>query len=304
MTKSAQGQGLAVAALLLNALVWGVSWWPFQLLQAQGLHPLWATALVYGLCLVVVWALRPQAARGWREHPWLWLLIFASGLTNVGFNWAVTIGDVVRVVLLFYLMPAWSILIAWWLLGEKPTRSAGLRLVLALAGVAIVLKKPDTPWPVPESTADALALMGGFCFALTNALLRKLHDSPEPARMLAMFGGGTLMATLTALTGVGLGLMPTMPALNAEWAPQVLLLSLAFLVGNMALQYGAAKLSAQTTALVMLSEIVFASLSAVWLGSAQLRVNTLWGGGLIVCAALLSIWPQVWPQVWPQDKRL
>ena len=45
------------------------------------------------------------------------------------------------------------------------------------ADIVAVLKKPDTPWPVPESTADALALMGGFCFALTNALLRKLHDS-------------------------------------------------------------------------------------------------------------------------------
>jgi drug/metabolite transporter (DMT)-like permease len=295
MNKGPQGHGLAVAALLLNAMVWGVSWWPFQTLQAQGLHPLWATSLVYGLCLVVVWALRPQAARGWRQHPWLWLLILASGLTNVGFNWAVTIGDVVRVVLLFYLMPAWSILIAWWLLGEKPTRRAGVRLVLALAGVAIVLKKPDTPWPVPESTADALALMGGFCFALTNALLRKLHDSPEPARMLAMFGGGALMATLTALAGVGLGMMAPFPAITSAWAPQVLLLSLAFLVGNLALQYGAAKLTAQTTALVMLSEIVFASLSAVWLGSAQLSANTLWGGSLIVCAALLSIWPQPKP---------
>ena len=291
MNKGPQGLGLAVAALLLNAMVWGVSWWPFQTLQAQGLHPLWATSLVYGLCLVVVWALRPQAARGWRQHPWLWLLILASGRTNVGFNWAVTIGDVVRVVLLFYLMPAWSILIAWWLLGEKPTRRAGLRLVLALAGVAIVLKKPDTPWPVPESTADALALMGGFCFALTNALLRKLHDSPEPARMLAMFGGGAVMATLTALAGVGLGMMEPFPAVSTAWAPQVLLLSLAFLIGNMALQYGAAKLTAQTTALVMLSEIVFASLSAVWLGGAQLSANTLWGGSLIVCAALLSIWP-------------
>mgnify|MGYP000508775586 CR=1 FL=1 len=292
MTLRTPSPGLAVAALLLNALVWGVSWWPFQTLQSLGLHPLWATSLVYGLCLAVVWTLKPQATHGWRQHPWLWLLIFASGLTNVGFNWAVTIGDVVRVVLLFYLMPAWSILIAWWLLGDKPTRSAGVRLVLALAGVAIVLKKPDTPWPVPESTADALALMGGFCFALTNALLRKLHDSPEPARMLAMFGGGTLMATLTALAGVGLGLMPPMPALSIDWAPPVLLLSLAFLLGNLALQYGAAKLSAQTTALVMLSEIVFASLSAFWLGSAQLSAHTLWGGGLIVCAALLSIWPQ------------
>jgi drug/metabolite transporter (DMT)-like permease len=291
MTLRTPSPGLAVAALLLNALVWGVSWWPFQTLQSLGLHPLWATALVYGLCLVVVWTLRPQAARGWRQHPWLWLLIFASGLTNVGFNWAVTIGDVVRVVLLFYLMPAWSILIAWWLLGEKPTRMAAVRLVLALAGVAIVLKQPDTPWPVPESTADALALMGGFCFALTNALLRKLHDSPEPARMLAMFGGGTLMATLTASAGVGLDLMAPMPTLSASWAVPVLVLALAFLVGNLALQYGAAKLSAQTTALVMLSEIVFASLSAVWLDSAQLSANTLWGGSLIVCAALLSIWP-------------
>jgi drug/metabolite transporter (DMT)-like permease len=286
-----KGGGLAVAALLLNALVWGVSWWPFKILEGQGLHPLWATALIYGLSLCVVFALRPQALRGWKQHPWLWLLLLSSGLTNVGFNWAVTIGDVVRVVLLFYLMPAWSILIAWWLLGEKPTRMAGLRLILALTGVAIVLKRPDIPWPIPESTADGLALMGGFCFALTNALLRKLHDSPEPARMLAMFGGGALMATCTGLAGMGLGTIAPLPEVSLAWAPHLLALSLAFLIGNLALQYGAAKLSAQTTALVMLSEILFASLSSVWLGNAQLSAQTLWGGSLIVCAAILSIWP-------------
>ena len=292
MTKfPVKGGGLAVAALLLNALVWGVSWWPFKILEGQGLHPLWATALIYGLSLCVVFALRPQALRGWKQHPWLWLLLLSSGLTNVGFNWAVTIGDVVRVVLLFYLMPAWSILIAWWLLGEKPTRMAGLRLILALTGVAIVLKRPDIPWPVPESTADGLALMGGFCFALTNALLLKLHDSPEPARMLAMFGGGALMATCTGLAGVGLGTITPLPEVSLAWAPHLLALSLAFLIGNLALQYGAAKLSAQTTALVMLSEILFASLSSVWLGNSQLSVQTLWGGSLIVCAAILSIWP-------------
>jgi len=239
----------------------------------------------------MVFALRPQALKGWKQHPWLWLLLLSSGLTNVGFNWAVTVGDVVRVVLLFYLMPAWSILIAWWLLGEKPTRMACLRLILALAGVAIVLKRPDIPWPVPESIADGLALMGGFCFALTNALLLKLHESPEPARMLAMFGGGALMATCTGLVGMGLGAIAPLPEVSLAWAPHLLALSLAFLMGNLALQYGAAKLSAQTTALVMLSEILFASLSSVWLGNAQLSAQTLWGGSLIVCAAILSIWP-------------
>ena len=36
----------AAAALVFNALVWGLSWWPLRQLQGYGLHPLWTTALV------------------------------------------------------------------------------------------------------------------------------------------------------------------------------------------------------------------------------------------------------------------
>jgi drug/metabolite transporter (DMT)-like permease len=66
--------------------------------------------------------------------------------------------------------------------------------VLALAGVVIVLKTGGTAWPVPEGLPDWLALAGGFCFALTNILLLKLNRVPGESRVLAMFGGGTLMA--------------------------------------------------------------------------------------------------------------
>ena len=202
-------QGLAVAGLLFNALVWGICWWPFKQLEQLGLHPLWATALVYGCVTLTIglslWR-RAQLPR-WREHPGLWWLLLASGLTNVGFNWAVTVGDVVRVVLLFYLMPAWSVAVAWLLLGERPGRPALLRLLLALTGLFIVLKRPDMPWPVPESLADGLALLGGLSFAVTNVLLFKLRASPESARMLAMFGGGALMAALTAVAGLLTGVV-------------------------------------------------------------------------------------------------
>jgi drug/metabolite transporter (DMT)-like permease len=279
---------LPVLALALNAFVWGVSWWPFRQLEGHGLHPLWATALIYVASLVCLLLVRPGAWRGLLRHPLLWLLIAASGLTNVGFNWAVTVGDVVRVVLLFYLMPAWTVLLAWPLLGEKPTGAALARLALALAGVLVVLKTPESPWPVPESLADGLALLGGMSFALTNILLRKLHDTPADARVLAMFGGGALLATLAALAGVQLGIVPTPPALSAAWAPLAALLSLAFLAGNLALQYGAARLSAHTTALVMLSEVVFASASAIWLGAGELTGRTVVGGALILLAAGLS----------------
>ena len=286
---AATGRGvtLAVAALIINAAVWGMSWWPFRELQSLGLHPLWSTALIYffSLACIVVW--RPAAWRNFARHPQLWLLALAAGLTNVGFNWAVTVGDVVRVVLLFYLMPAWSVLLAWAVLGEKPTGASLLRLLLAMAGVLIVLKAPDSPWPVPQGIADWLALMGGVSFAATNVLLRKLEYTPSAARMLAMFGGGGVLASAAALLGLAGGIVSA-PVWALTWLPVALGLALAFLVSNMALQYGAARLAASTTALVMLTEILFASLSAAALGAAEFSPRTLLGGGLIVLAALLA----------------
>ena len=283
----------AVAGLLLNALVWGLSWWPFKRLESLGLHPLWATALVFGLACVALALWRTPAGhsrQAWRAHRSLWWLLIASGLTNVGFNWAVTVGDVVRVVLLFYLMPAWSVLVAWALLDERPTPGALARLVLAMAGMAVVLHQPGQPWPWPESLADVLALLSGLAFAVTNALLLKLKNVPEMARMQAMFGGGALMAVLTALVASANAQASWPAGWHSDWLGPVLALSLAFVVGNLALQYGAARLPAHTTALVMLSELVFASLSSVILGASSWDMRTLLGGALILLAALLAIW--------------
>ncbi|MBC7599313.1 MAG: DMT family transporter [Polaromonas sp.] len=287
ITAPGRGVTLAVAALVINAAVWGMSWWPFRELQSLGLHPLWSTALIYffSLACIVLW--QPAAWRNFARYPQLWLLALAAGLTNVGFNWAVTVGDVVRVVLLFYLMPAWSVLLAWAVLGEKPTRASLLRLLLAMAGVLIVLKAPDSPWPVPQGIADWLALMGGVSFAATNVLLRKLEYTPSAARMMAMFGGGGVLASAAALLGLAGGIVSA-PVWTLASLPVALGLGLAFLVSNVALQYGAARLAASTTALVMLTEILFASLSAAALGAAEFSPRTLLGGSLIVLAALLA----------------
>ncbi|MCJ0765466.1 DMT family transporter [Variovorax terrae] len=279
---------LPALALLFNAFVWGISWWPFRLLESHGLHPLWATAIIYVFSLACVLALRPNAWRGFAGHPALWLLALSSGITNMGFNWAVTVGDVVRVVLLFYLMPAWTVLLAWLVLGEKPAPASLLRMALALAGVVIVLRTEHSAWPVPEGYADWLALLGGFSFALTNILLRRLHRAPPESRVVAMFSGGTLTACGAALIGMTQGLVSAPPAPATAWLLVAGLLSLGFLAGNIALQFGASRLNAHTTALVMLSEVVFASVSAVVLGAAELPGRILVGGSLILLAALWS----------------
>jgi drug/metabolite transporter (DMT)-like permease len=282
----------AVGALVVNAFVWGVSWWPLRQLQSAGLHPLWSTVIMYCFALVVVLAIKPKAWQGLMQHPQLWLLFLASGLTNVGFNWAVSISDVVRVLILFYLMPAWAVLLAWLLLGERPTRAALWRLLLAFTGVMVVLLPSIAANTAPStlhfSFADGLALMGGFCFAFTNVLLKKLNHTPSESRMFAMFGGGAVLALLAGTAGMARGWVNALPAISNSWVWLAAGLSLAFLMGNVALQYGASRLRSSTTSVVMLSEVAFGSLSAIALGAAVVDARTLVGGLLIILAAALA----------------
>lgn len=287
---------LAALALVFNALVWGTSWWPFRWLQAAGLHPLWATALIYILASAVIVAVRPRAVGQVLRTPALWVLVAAAGTTNAAFNWGVVIGDVVRVVLLFYLMPFWTVLLARLILGERFTAQAALRTVLALAGAAIVLwpenKGVDAGslalgLPLPRSLPDWLGVIGGFSFALNNVMLRREAARPEEGRALAMFLGGALVAGAVAMALATDGQM-RWPAPTVAWLLPVLGLTVLFLAGNLALQYGAARLAANRTAVVMLTEVVFASASAIAFGGGALTARVALGGGLIVASALLA----------------
>ena len=279
-------------ALLLNALVWGTSWWPFRQLQSLGLHPLWATVFVYALAVVVIVIARPRAVGQLLRTPVLWVLVLASGTTNAAFNWAVVIGDVVRVILLFYLMPLWTVLLARVLLHEPLTRGAGLRVLLALAGAVIVLSPEGASgWaglPLPRSLPDWLGVVGGFSFALNNVLLRREAHRPEEGRALAMFSGGVAVAATLATMLATQGALPWPPPPAPTWLLGVLALAVLFLAGNLALQFGAARLPANVTAVVMLTEVLFASASALALGGGVLTGRLLLGGGLIVLAAALA----------------
>ncbi|MBL8290061.1 MAG: DMT family transporter [Rubrivivax sp.] len=282
----------AIAGLLFNAFAWGVSWWPLRELGERGLHPLWATAIVYAAGVLVVTAARPSAWRQLARAPALVALLLASGATNATFNWGVTIGDVVRVVLLFYLMPLWAVLLARWLLHEPLTPGAALRLAMSLAGAAIVLWPADAGggavarWPLPHTLAEWLGLAGGFAFALTNVLLRRHAGEPEAARALAMFLGGAVVATLLA-AALGSPRVP-LPEPTTAWLAGVLLLAAWFVAANLALQYGAARVSANVTAVVMVSEVVFAGGSAVLLGAGAFTPALALGAALIVGASLLA----------------
>ena len=283
---------LPYLSLLFNAMVWGLAWWPFQTMHAQGLAAPWATSMIYSL-LTLATALGIRGSwQGFARHRVLWLLALSAGLTNVSFNMAVSTGDVVRVILLFYLMPAWTVLLAWRFLGERPTRAGVLRLVLAFSGMALVI--------VPQGASmrsltagiglpEVLAVLGGFCFSCTNVVLRRSFHTPSMSRVLAMFVGCMVVGLVTAGSGYGLGHFPAVPAPDAVWVSCLLGMAVMVAIGSWALQYGAARVPTSTTSLIMLSEVLFASISAWLLGATELTSRMLLGGALIITGALLAV---------------
>jgi drug/metabolite transporter (DMT)-like permease len=279
----------AAAALLVNAFLWGVSWWPFRALQEQGVHGLWATALVYAAVGAAVLVWDRSVVRRLLATPSLWPLLVASGITNACFNWAVTIGDVVRVVLLFYLMPAWAALLARLVLGEPLRGAVVLRVAIAIAGAAVVLKPPGEPWPLPTALSDWLAIVGGFTFAATNVMLRREATQSESLRAFTMFTGGCAVAGGLAIVLTIGGGVPAPPIPAPGWLAGIAGLVLMLGFGNLCLQYGASRLPANVTSVVLLSEVPFAAISAVMIGGESVATRTLVGGAMIVAAALLAV---------------
>ena len=190
--------------------------------------------------------------------------------------------------LLFYLMPLWTVVLARLLLHERLGAGAGVRVAMALAGAAVVLWPDGGGLPWPRSLPEWLGILGGFSFALNNVMLRREAKRPRDARALAMFLGGAVVAG-TLATGMAVhGALPWPPAPAPGWVAGAVGLAAMFLGGNLALQYGASRLPANATAVVMITEVLFASVSAALLGAAAITPQLLAGGALIVGAALLA----------------
>ena len=170
---------LSVFSLLFAASMWGFIWYPMRLFEAAGLPVVWATLLIYLSAAILH---LPQAFRShwpWRQLPLdlIWLAL-AAGVTNLAFLVALIEGEVMRVMLLFYLAPLWSVILGRWWLGEILSVKATALLVLAMTGTLIMLWQPAIGLPWPHGLADWLALFAGIMFAVNNVLSRKLATVP------------------------------------------------------------------------------------------------------------------------------
>src|SRR5690625_4067484 len=158
---SRRGAWLALAVMVM---VWAYSWVIMkQVLDYAG--PFDFAALRYGggaVVLLIVLAVRRESLR-----PTPLKLTVAVGLCQTTAfqalsQWALVGGGAGHVSMLAYTMPFWVVLLAWWLLKDKPTPRHWLGLALAAAGLVCVME----PWHgLGRLHSSLLAVAGGFAWA-------------------------------------------------------------------------------------------------------------------------------------------
>jgi drug/metabolite transporter (DMT)-like permease len=275
---------LVTGVLLFSASLWGLSWMPLKWFIAQGLSGPVVSLLSYGLvglcALPFIW--RDRIA--WRPQ-WGFVLALAlvGGWANTSFVNALMMGDVVRVMFLFYLSPVWSVLGGWLFLKERipPTRWAAV--VAAIVGLWMVLGGPGT-MGLSFSFVDFLSLSAGFAFAANNILARAAQAVPMRTKTLAVFAGCGLIS-LTATSALGHGV----PAMGAVVWVDILAYGFGWLLlATATWQFGVTHLESSRAGVILLAELVVAVLSALWFGGESLTPMGWAGGALIAAAALIE----------------
>ena len=283
---------MPIAGVLSGALVWGLIWYPFRVLQDAGVLGALATLLVFGIALLasLVWL-----PRVWREFAamqnasliaWLALLIFSTGAANFGYVLAMLKGDVMRVLLLFYLAPLWTILLSASLLKESLNRYGYLVIVLSVGGAVVMLWSPQQGLPLPQNISEWIALAAGFSFALSNVVSRRAqHISLEAKTLSVAFG--TVALTLPLIIWQG-GIAPQLAGLSVPNIALLLILGGVLAAVAYAVQYGVTHLPANQSMLLFLFELVIAAASSYILVDEAMSLQDWLGAILIVSASLWS----------------
>jgi drug/metabolite transporter (DMT)-like permease len=280
-------RSLPVLALLGCSVLWGLTWLPLKHFGAHGIEGPLVTLCAHGAVgvLVLPWLWRERASLRAVPAAMLWLCFF-GGLANVSFASAMVLGDVTRVMALFYLLPAWGVLGGRLFLGERIDGLRRTSLICALLGAVLILGGPGI-LDAPPSFVDLIALISGMAFAMNNVLFRRAWQVKVSTKVAVSFAGCLVWAALLMLAGAG-RIPESVP--SVLWAELVAFGVIWIALATLGTLWGVNQMEAGRSSVLIIMELVTAVLSASLLtGDTPLPLEWT-GGALILLSALLEAW--------------
>lgn len=264
--KTLSVESQAKLACAYSGLVWGLFWLPLRQLEKSGIPGLWANLVFYIAPLFFVAPIlffrTRQIAAGGLD---LQLKGLITALSLVAYSVAILSTEIMRAILLFYLTPIWSGLLARAVLGEPITPVRWLSMALGILGMIVILGDGVHGLPIPGNIGDWMALLSGLGWAVGAVSLRMGKDL-HPIDLCCMnfvWSAGFAIVFVIVVAGP----MPPVTTMTGTlpWLLPVMLLVV--FSGMYATMWGAPKLNPAVVGLLFMTEIsVGAVTAALWSG--------------------------------------
>lgn len=273
----------ASLTIVAASLLWGTLWIPLREIRAAGSS---ATLFTAAGCLVPLVLLLPAAVRRWphiRGAGWtLPAAGFGLALAIALYAEGVARGSVARVVLLFYLMPVWTAVLARVHRLQPITGRRLASICLGIGGLAVIYG-PGAVAPEHNASADWMGLVAGMVWA---AALVLFLPAAEPSPIDHVFAQFVFLAPLYLLVSALPGATMATAAPSAAGPPAIgwlLAFSLVWMLPVVWLTIsGASRVDPGHSAVLFMLEI------AVAVGSAAVLAGEPFGGREAVGAALIA----------------
>jgi len=277
---------LARLACALAGGVWGIFWIPLRALDNAGIPGAWATSLFHlipALILLPLVVLRFTTLRA--SGAPLQAIGSSLGVSMMLYSTAFLYTDVIHAVLLYYLTPIWSALLARLWLKERITSSRVIGIILGLSGMFVILNI-EQGFPVPRNIGDWMALAAGMTWAVSVNLLRRYQHYQALDITTTWFYWCTVFSVIVAwVTYPDIGPETLDAVFNVSvWVLPIALLML--LPVYFAAAWGTPKLNPGTSGILFMTEVSVGAISAALLTNEPFGLREILGVGLITAAGL------------------
>jgi len=285
---------VANSAVVAVGALWGLYWIPLRRLEALTGGGPWVSVVVL---LVAAALLLPF---GWRQRHRLRAAntralasIALGGVAFALYSDGLLFGQVAVVILLFYLTPVWSTLIARVWLGWPVTWWRRAAIVAGFGGIALVLHGSHDGLPLPRTTGDWLGLASGLLWAVASTGIH-VHSRTGPAETNFVFCAGGVAASIPLALWLG---TPTAAATAAAGATGtafglVLLLGGVWWAGSLTFfMWATQRLEPARVGILLMSEVIMGALSAALFAGEAFGTAMAMGTVLVIVAGVLETFP-------------
>jgi drug/metabolite transporter (DMT)-like permease len=273
--------------VMLAGALWGLLWYPVVEFDKQGLGVGLSSAIFYAVTALC--ALPGILISGTlRQITQTSLSYVVMGTAFTLYTFALLLTHPINAILLFYLTPAWSILLGKIFFREPIGMLRVLVVIMGFTGVGLVLGA--TSLPLPEVLGDWIALASGALWALGTTMSNRVTSQDSWVRLMQFAIAGIVSTAVLALLLSG----AAPKVLTATANTQTLMWAIAigfvlFAIPNLLVIWGTSRLSSTRVGVLLMMEVVVGAGAIAFLSTEPLVVLQVVGAVLIFAAGIVEV---------------